>query len=117
MRRIVTAAVIGAGLAAGPALAFDKGQELTILTARSADLAARYCPYTVDEARMRAVLSRRGLTRAALSSNAHSDLLRDDIAADEARYANDTAAACDQAWASLRPRRPDEGPAAREVNG
>ena len=108
--RYLVMAVVGGALAAGPARAeFAKGQELVLLTAHSAVLAAQHCPYQVDERKMQAFLSRKGLTRAALSAGGFSPLLQEDMAADDARYQNDTAAACDQAWASFGPGSPLSG--------
>lgn len=109
-RRVLTMAVVGGVLAAGPARAeFAKGQELVLLTAHSAVLAAQHCPFQLDERRLQSFLSRKGLTRASLSSGPFSPLLQEDMAADDARYANDTAAACDQAWASFGPGSPVSG--------
>ena len=116
MRRVLAMAVagftmVGCALAAGPARAeFAKGQELVLLTAHSAVLAAQHCPYALDERRLAAFLSRKGLKRADLdAAGSYSELLRDDMAADDARYQNDTAAACDQAWASFGPGSPVAG--------
>lgn len=110
MRRVLTMAVVGGALAAGSARAeFAKGQELVLLTAHSAVLAAQHCPYALDERRLQAFLSRKGLKRADLDAGGFSPLLQEDIAADDARYANDTAAACDQAWASFGPGSPLSG--------
>ena len=110
MRRILMAAVMGGALTTGPARAdFAKGQELVILTAHSAVLAAQHCPYRLDDRTMQGFLSRKGLTRADLTSGRFSPLLQEDMAADEARYRDDTAAACDQAWASFGPGAPLSG--------
>lgn len=111
MGRIMTASALCAALlAAGPArAAFSKGQELTILALRSALLAGRSCPYRVDEGRLAAFLSRKGLRRADLEGGGYSQLLADDVAADEARYAADPGAACEQAWASFGPGSPMSG--------
>ena len=110
MRHILTMAVTGGMLAAGPARAeYAKGQELVLLTAYSAILAAQHCPYRLDERRLQAFLSRKGLTRADLASGRFSPLLQEDMAADDARYGTDTAAACDQAWASFGPGSPVSG--------
>ena len=110
MRRVLTMAMVGGALAAGPARAeFAKGQELVLLTAHSAVLAAQHCPYALDERRLQAFLSRKGLRRSDLDVGGFSPLLREDMAADDARYANDTAAACDQAWASFGPGSPVSG--------
>lgn len=109
--RIVLAAAVAAVLAAGPARAgYAKGQELVLLTAHSAVLAAQRCPYALDERRLAAFLSRKGLRRADLdAAGGYSELLRDDMAVDDARYQNDAAAACDQAWASFGPGSPVAG--------
>ncbi len=110
MRRVLTMAVVGGALASGPARAeFAKGQELVLLTAHSAVLAAQHCPYQLDERRLQAFLSRKGLKRADLDAGVYSSLLQEDMAADDARYAGDTAAACDQAWASFGPGSPVSG--------
>ena len=110
MRRLLMVAVVGGALAAGPARAeFAKGQELVLLTAHSAVLAAQHCPYALDERRLSAFLSRKGLKRADLDRGGFSPLLQEDMAADDARYADDTAAACDQAWASFGPGSPLSG--------
>ena len=110
MRHVLMVATMGGVLAAGPARAeFAKGQELVLLTAHSAVLAGQHCPYGLDERRLQAFLSRKGLTRADLASGQFSPLLQEDMAADDARYANDTAAACDQAWASFGPGSPVSG--------
>ena len=110
MRQVLIAATVGTALWAGPALAdFTKGQELTILAAHSAILASEHCPYAVDERRMQQVLARKGLSRAAVMSGGGSALLQDDLAADARRYESDTAAACDQAWASFGPGAPMAG--------
>ena len=105
-RRTLVAAMLGGCLAAGPAAAFNKGQELMILTLHSAALASQHCPYRLDEGKLQGFLSRKGLTRAALTGGGFSPLLRKDMAADDQRYAADTAAACDQAWASFGPDSP-----------
>ena len=55
------------------------------------------------------MLSRKGLTRADLTSTRISTLLQDDLAADLQRYQSDTTAACDQAWASFGPGAPMRG--------
>lgn len=110
MGRVVLAAGLGMALAAGPAwAAFNKGQELTILSLRSALRAAERCPYRVDEGRLGAYLSRKGLSRADLTSGRGSALLEEDSAADAARYDADPAAACAQAWASFGPGAPMSG--------
>ena len=44
-----------------------------------------------------------------LDAGGYSPLLQEDMAADDARYAGDTAAACDQAWASFGPGSPVSG--------
>ena len=106
LRRMLLLAAIGGCLAAGPAAAFDKGQELMILTLHSATLAAEHCPYRVDERKMQGYLGRKRLTRADLTSGRFSPLLQENLTADEQRYAADTAAACDQAWASFGPDSP-----------
>ena len=110
MRRVLLAVMVGGVAMAGSARAdYAKGQELVILTAHSALLAARHCPYRLDDRRLGAFLSRKGLTRADLDSGRFSSLLQDDMAADDARYEHDTAAACDQAWASFGPGSPLSG--------
>ena len=110
MRRVLTMAMAGGLMAAGPARAeFAKGQELVLLTAHSAILAAQHCPYALDERRLQLFLSRKGLKRADLQGGGFSPLLQEDMAADDARYAGDTAAACDQAWASFGPGSPVSG--------
>ena len=114
MRRLAMLAAIGgsipAMLLAGPALAeFTKSQELTILAVRSAILAAQNCPYALDDRHVQQVLARKGLSRANLTSGQGSALLQDDTAADVQRYQSDTAAACDQAWASFGPGAPMAG--------
>ena len=110
MRRVLMIAMVGGVLATGPARAeFAKGQELVLLTAHSAVLAAQHCPYQLDERRLQAFLSRKGLKRADLDSGSFSPLLQEDMAADDARYGSDTAAACDQAWASFGPGSPVSG--------
>ena len=110
MRQWLAVAMMGGVLAAGPARAeFAKGQELVLLTAHSAVLAAQHCPYALDERRLAAFLSRKGLKRADLDAGGFSPLLQADMAADDARYADDTAAACDQAWASFGPGSPVNG--------
>ena len=107
---ITTAAAAACALSAGPARAeYAKGQELVLLTAHSAVLAAQHCPYALDERRLAGFLGRKGLKRSDLDGGGYSELLRDDMAADDARYANDTAAACDQAWASFGPGSPVAG--------
>lgn len=111
MRRVtmMLAATI-LGLAAAPAeAAYDKGQELMILMLHSAALAEQHCPYRVDAAKMQAFLARKHLTRADVESGRFSSLLQEDMAADAQRYAGDTAAACDQAWASFGPQSPIGG--------
>ena len=110
MRRVLMAAVVSGGLVTGPAWAeFTKGQELMILSLRSAVLAAQHCPYLLDERRLQSFLSRKGLTRPNMASGPFSALLQDDLAADTLRYQSDTAAACDQAWASFGPDGPLKG--------
>ncbi len=110
IRGFPLAALVAATLAAGPAQAdYAKGQELMILTLRSALLAEQYCPYRIDEKRLQGFLSRKQLTRSDLTSGHYSPLLDEDIAADTQRYQADTAAACDQAWASFGPGSPLNG--------
>lgn len=110
MRHVLILATLGGLLAAGPARAeFAKGQELVLLTAHSAVLASQHCPYQLDERRLQAFLSRKGLRRSDLETGRFSPTLQDDMAADDARYENDTAAACDQAWASFGPGSPLSG--------
>jgi hypothetical protein len=110
MRLVLTAAAVTAIFAASPARAdFAKGQELMILTLRSALLAEQYCPYKIDDKRLQVFLARKNLTRASLSDGQYSPLLQEDIAADAQRYQTDTAAACDQAWASFGPGSPLSG--------
>ena len=108
MRRVTTMlAATGLGLAAVPAqAAYNKGQELMILTLHSAVLAEAHCPYRIDERKLQAFLSRKGLTRGDLTSGGFSPLLQEDLAADTQRYESDAAAACDQAWASFGPASP-----------
>ena len=109
-RSMMLVAAAGSLWAAAPAWAdFTKGQELTILAARSALLAAEHCPYAVDDRKLQQVLARKGLSRAMVTSAQGSALLEEDSAADAQRYANDTAAACDQAWASFGPGAPMAG--------
>ena len=110
MRHVLAMAAIGGCLVAGPARAeFTKSQELTILAAHSALLASQRCPYALDERRLGQVLARKNLSRADLASGQSSRLLREDLAADDRRYESDTAAACDQAWASFGPGAPMAG--------
>ena len=110
MRRVLMMAAIGGSLMPGPARAeFTKGQELTILAAHSAILASEHCPYALDERRMQQVLARKGLSRSAVTSGQGSPLLQEDLEADTRRYESDTAAACDQAWASFGPGAPMAG--------
>ena len=110
MRGLPVAALVAATLAAGPARAdYAKGQELMILTLRSALFAEQHCPYRIDEKRLQSFLTRKQLTRSDLTSGRFSPLLQDDLAADEQRYQSDTAASCDQAWASFGPGSPLNG--------
>lgn len=110
MRSMPMVMLIAATLAAGPARAeYAKGQELMILTLRSALLAEQYCPYRIDEKRLQGFLSRKQLTRSDLTTGHYSALLDEDLAADTQRYQADTAAACDQAWASFGPDSPLNG--------
>ncbi len=86
MRRMLMAAALGGALAPAPADAgYIKGQELMLLTLHSAVLAAQHCPYRVDEAKMQGFLSRKGLSRADMTSGRFSPLLQDDMAADTQR--------------------------------
>ena len=110
MRRSTMAAMMGGILLAGPAWAdYTKSQELTILAAHSASLAAKFCPYVVNSAKMQEVLSRKHLSQADVSSGWFSDLLQTDLAADTDRYRNETAEACAQAWVSFGPNAPMRG--------
>ncbi len=108
MKRFLSPAVlVGLALSAAPARAdYAKGQELMILTLRSALLAEQHCPYRIDDRKLQGFLSRKQLTRADLASGRYSPLLEENIAADVQRYQADTAAACDQAWASFGPDSP-----------
>ena len=116
MRPVLVMAMLGGLLAASPARAdFAKGQELVLLTAHSAVLAAQHCPYQLDERRLQAFLSRKGLKRADLDSGSFSPLLQEDMAADDARYGSDNRRGLRPGLGLVRARQSGERAVAQEV--